>query len=326
MKFNKFTSILLVSGLVMGLAACSGNKAGSEEDENYPTRAISLTIPYAAGGSADLQARIISESIQKDLGQTVNVISKPGGAGSTGMTAVKTSKADGYNIILTAVGPSTLTPNANDVGYDVTEDFKQIAQISEAPYGIAVNSSSGIESMEQLLEVARKGKVTYGTTGAGLHQHVVTDAFVKSQGDLDMEHIPFQGGAEAVTALLGNHIDASVNTISELIPHEGNGVNILAVTSEERLTDLPDVPTFKELGFELISSGAWFGFMAPKDTPDDIITKLDESIKKALEDEVVIDQFKKAGLPISYLNAAEFMEKVKLENEKNKEVIKSLNN
>ncbi|WP_432357063.1 Bug family tripartite tricarboxylate transporter substrate binding protein [Sporosarcina sp. UB5] len=326
MKLKKIASALIAGGLLMGLAACSGSASDANKNDNYPSRAISVTIPYAAGGSADLQARIISDSIQKDLGQTVNIISKPGGAGSTGMTAVKTAKPDGYNIILTAVGPSTLTPNANNVGYDVTKDFKQIAQISEAPYGIAVNSTSGISSLNELLEIARKETVTYGTTGAGLHQHVVTAAFVQSQGDLAMEHIPFEGGAEAVTALLGNHVDASVNTISELLPHNGNGLTILAVTSDERLKDLPDVPTFKELGYELISSGAWFGFMAPKDTPDNIVSKLEESIKKALESEDVIDQFKKAGLPIAYLNSEDFTKKTIEENEKNKEVIQSLNN
>lgn len=326
MKFKKFTSLVMVGALALGLAACNDNASDTDKNDNYPSRAISVTIPYAAGGSADLQARIISDSVQKDFGQTINIISKPGGAGSTGMTAVKSAKPDGYNIILTAVGPSTLTPNANNVGYDVTKDFKQIAQISEAPYGIAVHADSGISSLNELLEVARKETVTYGTTGAGLHQHVVTAAFVESQGDLAMEHIPFEGGAEAVSALLGNHVDASVNTISELLPHNGNGLTILAVTSNERLEELPDVPTFKELGYELISTGAWFGFMAPKDTPDNIVSKLDESIKKALESEDVIAQFKKAGLPIAYLGSEDFTKKAIAENEKNKEVITSLNN
>lgn len=326
MKVLTSLKVLAVGVLVMGMAACSKSGSEAESADSYPSRAISLTIPYAAGGSADLQARIVSDFVNKDLGETVNVISKPGGAGSTGMTAVKSAKPDGYNIILTAVGPSTLTPNANNVGYDVTTDFKQVSQISEAPYGIVVNSDSGISTLEELLDMAREKKVTYGTTGAGLHQHVVTAAFVKSQGDLDMEHIPFEGGAEAVTALLGNHINASVNTISEVIPHAGNGLTILAVTSDERLEELPDVPTFKELGYELIGKGAWFGIMAPKDTPDEIVSKLDDSIKKALEDPAVIEQFKKAGIPIAYLNAEEFTQKVIDENEKNKEVVTSLNN
>lgn len=325
MKFLKLVFTLLLIGV---LAACSSNNmnGSASNGDDYPSRPINITIPYAAGGSADLQARIIAEFLQKELNQTVNVVSKPGGAGSVGMNAVKSSKADGYNIILTAVGPSTLTPNSNDVGYQVTEDFEQIAQISEAPYGIAVNESSNLKTLEELLEQAKNksNPVTYGTTGAGLHQHVVTSAFLANLDGVDMEHIPFEGGAEAVSALLGNHTTASVNTVSEIIPHNGNGLRILAVTSDDRLEDLPDVPTFKELGYELIGNGAWFGFMAPKGTPEEIISMLDEAIKKALEDEAIIAQFKNAGLPIRYLNSQDFKTKVDQENEKNAEVIQSL--
>lgn len=325
MRFLKLVSTLL---LIVVLAACStsASSGSTTNGSDYPSRTINITIPYAAGGSGDLQARIIAEFLQKELKQTVNVISKPGGAGSIGMNAVKSSKADGYNIILTAVGPSTLTPNSNDVGYNVTEDFEQIAQISEAPYGIAVNESSTIKSLDELLDQAKNNpkSVTYGTTGAGLHQHVVTSAFLATLDGVEMEHIPFEGGAEAVSALLGNHTTASVNTVSEIIPHNGNGLRILAVTSEERLEDLPEVPTFGELGYELISNGAWFGFMAPKGTPEEIITTLDEAIKKALEDEEIIAQFKNAGLPIRYLNSQDFKTKVEQENVKNAEVIQSL--
>ena len=323
--------VLLLSALLVLLAGCSnesGNVNASKDGSDYPKRPISLVIPYAAGGSADIQARLIGESLQKQLGQAVNVVSRAGGAGATGMNSVKSSKADGYTIILTAVGPSTLTPNANAVGYNVTEDFYPIAQISEAPYGLAVNGESNVQSLEELLEFADKnaGKATYGTTGAGLHQHIVMSDFLNQIQDVDMEHIPFEGGAEAVSALLGNHVTASMNTISEIIPHqESGGLRIIAVTADERLKDLPDVPTFKELGYQLVGQGAWFGFMAPKDTPEEIVNLLDESIKKALEDEAVKTQFDNAGLPIKYLDSSQFTEKVKEENEKNAKVIQSLN-
>ncbi|MBD1221240.1 tripartite tricarboxylate transporter substrate binding protein [Virgibacillus halodenitrificans] len=303
----------------------SASKSSDKDGENYPERPIDVVIPYAAGGSADLQARIISDYMKNEFDQTINVVAKGGGAGSTGMNYVKSAKADGHTIILTAVGPSTLTPNSNDVGYNVTDDFEQISQISQAPYGIAVNSSLNVNSLEELFNMSKDKEVTYGTTGAGLHQHVVTSALVSELNDVNMEHVPFEGGAEAVSALLGNHVIASVNTISELLPHQESGdIKILAVTSEERLEELPDVPTFKELGHNLIGNGAWFGFMAPKDTPKGIVNKLDETIKKALSDEKVKEQFENAGLPIEYLNNEEFTEKVKEENEKNAKVIESL--
>lgn len=330
MVFSRKIALVIFSIMLVVLAGCSnGNEANKESNSavDYPKRPISLVIPYAAGGSADIQARILAESLQKQLGQAVNVVSKPGGAGATGMNSVKSSKADGYTIILTAVGPSTLTPNANQVGYNVTEDFYPIAQISEAPYGLAVNGASEIQTLEELIESAKNnpGKVTYGTTGAGLHQHIVMSDFVNQIPEVNMEHIPFQGGAEAVSALLGNHVTASMNTISEVIPHHNSGgLSIIAVTSDERLKDLPDVPTFKELGYQLVGQGAWFGIMAPKDTPKEIVDLLDDSIKNALEDETIMKQFANAGLPIKYLNAQQFAEKVKEENDKNAKVIQSL--
>lgn len=318
-----------MSIMMIFIAACgqfTGNdNASSNSGEDYPNREIDIVIPYASGGSADLQARILSDYMKDEFGETVNVVAKGGGAGSTGMNFVKGSKPDGYTIILTAVGPSTLTPNSKEVGYNVTEDFEAISQVSEAPYGIAVNTSSEIDTLEELFEESKEKEITYGTTGAGLHQHVVTAALTEELDDVNLKHVPFEGGAEAVSALLGNHVTAGVNTISELLSHEENGdIKILAVTSPERLNELPEVPTFEELGYDLISNGAWFGLMAPKGTPDDIVEKLDKAVKSALEDEEVMERFENAELPIKYLDNLEFEEKIKDENELNAEIIKDL--
>ena len=314
--------------VVILLSACSltdKNSARNEDVSEYPTRPIDIIIPYASGGSADVQARIIGNYIQDQLGKAVNVVAKGGGAGSAGMNDIKSSKSNGYKIILTAVGPSTLTPNHNAVGYDVTKDFEQIAQITEAPYGLAVNSKSNINTLDELFQLSKTKHLTYGTTGAGLHQHVVTSALLTDLDDVHIDHLPSDGGAEAISTLLGNHTDASVNTISELIPHVKDGsINILAVTSAERLKELPEVPTFEELGYDLIGNGAWFGFMAPKDTPQEIIDVLDKTIKEGLEDDSVIKQFENAGLPISYLNSKDFTKKVSEENEKNAAIVELL--
>lgn len=318
--------LLIIAAAALVACGNGGDSDSTEDTSAYPERPIDVVIPYASGGSADLQARVIGDFLQTELDQTVNIVAKGGGAGSTGMNFVKSSDNDGYTIILTAVGPSTLTPNANEVGYKVTEDFEPIAQITEAPYGLAVNADSGIDTLEELFEMSETEAVTYGTTGAGLHQHVVTSALVNELDDVNMEHIPFDGGAEAVSALLGNHTTASVNTISEITPHvESGDLKILAVTADERLDNLPDVPTFSELGYELIGQGAWFGFMAPKDTPDEIVQLLDEAIAKALEDDTVMEQLGNAGLPISYIGHEDFTKKVAEEDEKNAEVVESLN-
>lgn len=326
---NNKILITMLSILMIVIAGCGqsteNDSASPDEADSYPDRDIDIVIPYASGGSADLQARILGDYLKDEFDQTVNVVAKGGGAGSTGMNYLKGAKPDGYTIILTAVGPSTLTPNSKEVGYKITEDFMPISQVSQAPYGIAVNSSTDIDSLEELFNESKEKEVTYATTGAGLHQHVVTAALTEELEDVNMTHVPYEGGAEAVSALLGNHVTAGVNTISELLSHEESGsIKILAVTSEERLDELPDVPTFKELDYELISEGAWFGLMAPKETPEEIIEKLDDSIKKALEDEEVIEKFKNAELPIEYLNHNDFTEKVKDEDEANAKVINDL--
>jgi len=325
---NKKILVTIMSLLLIVIAGCgqlTGNDSASSNAEDYPNREIDIVIPYASGGSADLQARIISDYLKDKFDETVNVVSKGGGAGSTGMNFVKGSKPDGYTIILTAVGPSTLTPNSKEVGYDVTEDFEAISQISEATYGIAVNSSSDIDTLEELFDKYKEEEITYGTTGAGLHQHVVTAALTDKLEDVNMKHVPFEGGAEAVSVLLGDHVTAGVNTISELLPHEESGdIKILAVTSPNRLDELPDVPTFKELDYELISNGAWFGLMAPEETPEAIVEKIDEAVKEALEDDGVKEKFKNAELPIEYLDNSQFKEKVIEENEVNKEIINDL--
>lgn len=318
--------IFLISILLV-LSACNQNEDNTEtttaDNENYPEREITIIIPYAAGGSADLQARFVGNYMQEKFNVNVNVEARPGGAGSNGMNHVKNSSSDGYTIILTAVGPSTLTPNLNDVGYNVVEDFKPISQITEGPYGLAVNANSEFESLDDLFNTSTEtNTLNFGTTGAGLHQHVLMTALLEDLDDVEMNHIPFDGGAEAVTALLGEHIDSSVNTVSEIIPHEESGdLNILAVTSKERLDVLPEVPTFNELGYDLIGTGAWFAFMSPKDTPDEIVNILDETINEALQQDDIIKQFEDAGLVVSYLNKKDLTEKVAKENEANREVM-----
>src|SRR5699024_2002320 len=161
--------------------------------------------------------------MEEELGQSINVVEKPGGAGAIGMNALKSAKPDGYTLIYTAVGPSTLTPNHQDVGYNTPKDFKAISQLVNSPYAIAVHSKSGIETLDELIDYSKDHEVTFATTGAGLHQHIVTEDLLTQMDDVEMEHVPFDGGAEAVSALLGEHTTASVNVVGELMPHYKDG-------------------------------------------------------------------------------------------------------
>lgn len=316
----------MLSFCLVGCGAKSSGGSGGDPLEGYPDRPINVIVPYAAGGGGDLQARIVASYLQEKLGQTVNVVAKPGGAGAVGMNELKKAKPDGYTIILSALGPCTLTPNHSDVGYNTPEDFEAICQISLLSYGVAVNADSGIKTLDELLKYAKDNPgTTFGTCGAGLHQHLIMTEFLNQFPDINMEHVPFNGGAEAVGALLGNHVMCSMNALSELQPHYKAGTfNLLAVTDPETNKDFPDVPTFAELGYEDVPVGAWFGFLAPKDTPQEIIDYLDKAIKEALDDPEVQDQFAKASLTINYKNADEFSKVIKEDWDGNKALIEQL--
>lgn len=328
-KIKKSIALLCVISLLLLLVGCNNQNTKSAEKDvlaDYPNRPITVIVPYAAGGSGDLQARIVASYLQEHLGQAVNVVAKPGGAGAVGMNETKNAAPDGYTIILSALGPSTLTPHHSDVGYNTPEDFKAISQISLLTYGVATHSDSGITTLDELLEYAKEHPgTTYGTGGAGLHHHIIIEKFLSRFPDISMDLVPFNGGAEAVSALLGKHVVCSCNALPELYPHYQAGTfNMLVVTDAERNPDFPDVPTFAELGYDDLPLGAWFGFLAPKDTPQEIVDYLDKNIKEALEDEKVQEQFEKASVNISYLNAEELTAVIEQDWESNGALIRQL--
>lgn len=312
--------------LFAGCGNQGGQSADSDPLEGYPDRPLTIIVPYAAGGGGDIQARIIANYLQEQLGQTVNVVAKPGGAGAVGMNEAKKAAPDGYTIILSALGPATLAPHHSDVGYNTPEDFEAISQISLLTYGVAVHADSGITTLDELLTYTKEHPGTvFATPNAGLHQHLIMEQFLQQFPDISVELVPFNGGAEAVSALLGQHVLSSMNVLSELYPHYQAGTfHILAVTDAERNQDFPNTPTFAELDYEDVPLGAWFGFLAPKGTPQEIVDYLDQTIKAALEDETVKDQFAKASLTISYLNAADFKAVIEKDWEENGTMIKQL--
>lgn len=274
---------------------------------DFPSKKITIINPFSSGGSSYLQANTIGNALEKILDEKVVILNKPGGGGSVGMLTGKRAKSDGHTIVLTCLGPSGLTPNRSNVGYNTPEDFTAIARVSTMPYAVAVNSSSDITSFQELLERAKSnpGTVTFGTTGAGLMQHMMFTRFLEHQ-NLDMKHVPYNGGAKALSALLGNHIDLSVQTASEYLPHyQAKTVRLLAITGDKRFPAYPDVPTFKELGYQTLVDGTWFGFVAPKKTDKAKIAILQEAVHKALLDPAVIDNFSKVKIHIDYLPGAE---------------------
>lgn len=316
---KKIVAALLALTFLMSFTATAGD---------YPTRTIKIVVPFSAGGGTDLMARAIAPELSERLGgKSVIVENKAGGSGAIGMSVLQHAKPDGYTLAITSAGPTTLTPNHSDVGY-TNKEFAPICQVSSLPIAIFVHVDSGIETLAQLIAKAEKnfGSMTYSTSGAGLIQHVTMEMFLQEIGKPGLfNHVPFDGGVEAVTALLGKQVDFCVGDSADTSAFINEGtLRCLAVTSEESDPLLPGAPTLKELGYNLVS-GSWWGFAAPAGTPGEIIKKLDAAIYDCLQDPELVKIFGNLSQPIDYKPQAEFTKMWMTNFDIFKEIIANLN-
>ena len=332
-KLSLFIVLLLISMTLLGGCGGSGDSAAGQNsgeqatELDWPKGNIKIIVPYSAGGGTDLMARTISPYLADILGTSVVVENLTGGSGAVAMNALANSAPDGYTLILTSIGASTLTPNSSDVGY-TNKEFAPIAQISDVPNVFCVNKNLGISTWEEYLALAKsKGNITYGSSGAGLTQNIQTESLLaeKNQSGL-ITHIPFDGGSASMTALLGEQVDATVNIVSECLPYINDGTFIpLWVSSPERDPDLPDTPTALELGYTSVNGGVWYGIAAPAGTNDAIIQKIDATVAETLRNQDVIDTFTNLGTPIDYMNSADFTGKWMENYDTNKAILESIN-
>jgi tripartite-type tricarboxylate transporter receptor subunit TctC len=317
------TLIVLVT-----LTGCGGSSEQSKAKPSYPDGNIKIIVPFSPGGSTDLMARVLAPEISKRLGDvSVVVENKGGGGGAPGMMALAQSDPDGLTLVLTSVSSATLTPNNTKVGY-TNKEFIPIAQICDLATGIYVRADSGINSLEELIAKAEKnhGHMTFSTGGAGGVHHITGELFMSVLNEPGLfTHVPFDGGTEAITALLGNQVDFCVGDAGDGLAHVQEGtLKMLAVATAGEDPFFPDVPSFKDLGYDLVM-GPWFGFAAPAGTPDDIIKRLDATIKECLQVPEVIAAFEKLGQPIVYLNHDDFSAKWMANYDANKITLGKLN-
>ena len=310
---KRFTKIALILTTLFAVVVFSVSAAGQEEQAasaNYPEDDITVLVPFSAGGSTDLMARIIADPLGESLGVPIVVENRPGGGGAIAMNALAGADSDGYTIALTSLGPAMLTPNQGDVGY-TDEEFTPISQTSFLPSMLFVSSESPYETLDELVAAAKEmpGEMTYSSTGAGGTGHVACELF---QGELGVEGlfnmVPFDSGTEATTAVLGGHIDFSLGDAGDTADHVADGnLRVLAIASAERDPMFPDVPTFRELGYDVVI-GPWWGFAAPAGTPKEIIDILDDAVKNALAKQQVVDQMGNINSPVVYTETTPFTE------------------
>ncbi len=253
-------------------------------EPQYPTRSIELIVGFAPGGGTDLGARMVVELSKKDLGQDIVVVNKPGGGGRTVATLISKTKPDGYTLGAVTDSIAILLPHLEAVSYKPIEDFTFITRYGLLNFGVVVLSDSPFHSFREIIEFARAnpGKLTVGTAGAGTTNHVAFQALSKMEG-LNINIVPFAGENQTGTALLGGHIMVMSTAATGYARYlRARKVRLLAVMSEKRMEDSPEVPTLKELGYELVFQ-SWFVIIGPKDIEKPIVKKLAEAFNKAME-------------------------------------------
>ena len=273
-----------LSVLLGGVAGAVMVHVPAQAQDDWPSRTIRLVAPYPPGGPVDGLARAIAPKLGAELGQSVVVDNRSGAGGSIGLNYVLKADGDGYVIGFGVPGAITVLPQLQKVPY-TAEDLNYVSLVARVPQVIAVSPELNVTSLKELIELAKSkpGTLNYGSTGVGTTPHLGAELLIQETG-IQITHVPYQGAAPAVTALLGNEIQILAADVPGLLPQLVRGVKILAVNAEKRVASLPDVPTTTELGYPKIQVGSNYGIIVPETTPDSIRSKLHAALVKVLAD------------------------------------------
>ncbi len=273
-RFSKF--VAHTSALALCLAA------GASWAQAWPSKPISLVVPFPAGGTTDVLARAVGQELAKSLGQPVIVESKPGAGATLGADFVAKAKPDGYTLLMGAVHHTIASSVYKKLPYDFQKDLAPVSTVALVPNVLVINPNVAAKTTKELLALAKAnpGKLTYGSNGNGTGQHLIGAQF-EAMGGVELLHIPYKGSGPLTTDLLGGQITMSFDTITPVLSHIKAGkLRALAVTTAKRSPALPDVPTLDESGLKGFDLGTWFGILVPANTPRDVVTRLNAEVVK----------------------------------------------
>jgi tripartite-type tricarboxylate transporter receptor subunit TctC len=294
-------------------------------DANYPSRQIKIIVSVAAGGGVDLSARIAANELQKLWGHPVTVENRTGGSSNIAGEAVSKAEPDGYTLLATP--PNTITANAvlfKSLNYDPAA-LEPVAILAVGPNVLAVKADSPAKTTQDLIALAKAGKLSYASQGNGATSHLTMELFQTRTGT-KMTHVPYRGAAPAVNDLAGGHVDTMFCDLGTILPlHQGGKVRIIAAATLQRLSQLPDIPTIDESGVSGFSSTTFFSLMAPPKTPVAIRAKLNKAIVAAMQNPEVQARLKSIFVGSSDLDVQQMGEFVKSEAKLWGDVIRAAN-
>ena len=308
--------ILITLGATLALAA---QAAG-----NFPDRPVNIIVPFPAGGSTDTVARAVALSMAEQLGKPFVVENRPGATGTIGAGAVKRAAADGYTLLVASLGPFVVTPHmVKNVPYDASKDFDYITIPVQAPNVLVASPTQKARSVSEVIAAlkASPGKISFASSGNGSSDHLSAELFWQQTGT-EAVHVPYKGGAPAITDLLGGQVDFSFQNVNAVLSHLRSGkLRAIAVTGTQRSPVLPDVPTLAESGVKGAEVYSWQGMAAPKGLPVDVKARLSKAAIAAVQQPDIRKRFVEQGLEIVGNTPEEFTRFQAQENERWKQLI-----
>ncbi|MEA2929816.1 MAG: hypothetical protein QOG38_2244 [Hyphomicrobiales bacterium] len=313
---------LIVFGVLFALCAAASDALA----QTYPARPIRLVVPFGAGGGTDNLARIIEPFVSKALGQPIVIENRPGGGSTIGMDQVAKAAPDGYTLVMTDTSIA-VNPSLKPLPYDTLNDFAPVSLLATAPVILMAHPKVPAKTLQEFVALAKAspGKFNYASGGNGASTHLGGE-LLKLVAGIDIVHVPYKGTGPAMNDLIGGHVDVMFSGISSARPYIDAGtLHALAVTGEKRNAATPDVPTFAEAGLPGVTASTYWGVLAPKGTPKDILDKVSAAFAAAMRDPEIVERVGQLGyLPIAG-GPADYAENMRSEIEKWSKVVRSAN-
>jgi tripartite-type tricarboxylate transporter receptor subunit TctC len=291
-------------GLMVLLFACSSSWA-----QAWPTKPVRIIAPFAPGGSADTLGRIVAQKLSESLRQSFIVENRPGAGGAVGSELVARAAPDGHTLVVSGVASHAIAPSLpRGTPYDPLKDFTHIALFGGPPAVLVVNPAVPANNLQELIALLRKepGKYSYGSPGNGTHGQLVAELFKQLAG-VQMQHVPYKGAAVAISDLIAGHIPIASTTLTTAAGQiHGGKARALAISSQSRLPDYAEVPTYKELGYPDLVATVWFSLSGPAGVPADIVERLNAEVRKALDAPDARQRLRPEGIEPGKLSAREF--------------------
>jgi tripartite-type tricarboxylate transporter receptor subunit TctC len=288
------------------LAAATLALAGlGAQAQSFPNKPVKLVIAFPAGGPTDITMRQLADNAGKILGQTVLVENKPGAGGTLPAQQLQSTAADGYTLAQVPLGVFRL-PYTTKINWDPVKDLNYVINVTGYAFGMAVPADSPIKNWNDFVAYAKAnpGKLSYGSTGTLTSPHLTTELIAQKLG-IQLNHIPYKGSADLATAISGGHIMAMSDSTGFAPLVQAGKIRVLNTWGEKRLEKFPDAPTLKELGLDIVQNSP-FGIAAPRDTPPDVVKKLHDAFKKAMEDPSYVQALNRYDMLPDYMDSAQY--------------------